>query len=79
MAEVALFHHAQGPTPGLVAFAEGLRRGMMALMVTPVSGNLPWSLPLSGVSACLHPSGHSRPGTGGGSLPRPASGNEGVV
>ena len=26
MAEVALFHHAQGLTPGVVAFAEGLRR-----------------------------------------------------
>ena len=26
MAEVALFHHAQGLTPGVIAFAEGLRR-----------------------------------------------------
>ena len=26
MAEVALFHHAQGLTPGVVAFADGLRR-----------------------------------------------------
>ena len=26
MAEVILFHHAQGLTPGVVAFAEGLRR-----------------------------------------------------
>ena len=27
MAEVVLFHHAQGLTPGVVAFADELRRG----------------------------------------------------
>lgn len=27
MAEVVVFHHAQGLTPGVVAFADELRRG----------------------------------------------------